>query len=55
MNTMEFNGRVRHLGEGWVCECPGTRPGFGATPEAAWHEWLQLLPLPPEEETCTTQ
>lgn len=50
--SMEYNGKVRPLGTGWVCECPGTRPGFGTTAAAAWCEWLQLLQYPPEEEPC---
>lgn len=50
MPSMQLKGKVRQLANGWVCECPGTRPGTGSTAEAAWYAWLQLLPYPPEGE-----
>lgn len=37
---MEVKPRFQRVVLGWVCESPGTEPGYGPTPEAAYYDWL---------------
>lgn len=50
--NMETKGSLRRTLEGWVCECPETETGEGATPEAAYFDWMFKLynPSVPDDD-----
>lgn len=42
----EMKGTLRRTLEGWVCECPDTDSGEGATPDGAYYDWMAKLYTP---------
>lgn len=52
---MEMKPIFRRTFDGWECYCAETDTGSGASPEAAFQDWLRMLYEPPSDDAYDVQ